>query len=88
MTLLSSLTFGSYLTYAPRGDSEIATKSRNLRDDLKHERGKGNPPVFLSRYITQEIGRYLDTLPFNTFFGPDVSLIPVPKSTLMQKDEL
>lgn len=86
--LLSELEFGSYLTYSPRGKSDLAKRSKNIMISLKSERSIGNPPKFMSEFVIDRIKESLDQMPFKHFFNENVSLVPVPKSSLMQPNEL
>lgn len=85
---LSELEFGSYLTYTPRGDSDSAKRSQNAMVNLKQERSVGNPSKVMSQFVAEKIKCDINALPFNNFFGPNVSLIPVPKSSLMKANTL
>ena len=86
--LLSDLEFASYLTYSPRGTDENALKSQARMYDLKNERSFGNPQLPMSEFITKKIKDEINRLPFKDFFGPEVSLVPVPKSSLIQPGSL
>ena len=82
-----SIEFGSLLTYTPRGDllehSESRTTMRNLKNDSMLE-----TKTLMSATIAQDIGKNLKNHPFRDYFGPDVTLVPIPKSSLRQNDEL
>ena len=86
--LLSELEFGSYLTYSPRGKSDLAKRSKNIMIYLKSEGNFGNPPKFMSQLVAERIKDSIDQMPFKHFFSPNVSLVPVPKSSLMQPNTL
>ena len=86
--LLSELDFGSYLTYTPRPDTDLEKKAKNVMYYLKSERKIGDPSKPMSQYIAERINNSLCSLPFNDFFGEDVSLVPVPKSSLTKADTL
>ncbi len=85
--LLSELDFGSYLTYSPHGDSDFAKESQETTKILKKDRFIGSPPLPMSQYVAEKIKNEFDNLPFNNFLNSKVSLVPVPKSSLMQKNE-
>lgn len=70
-SLLSSLPFASLLIYSPRGQSEISQRSRRVRDALKAAR------LDLLERSVQEL-RELGG--FDPFLGPDVVLVPAPRS--------
>jgi len=86
--LLADLEFASYLSYAPRGDSDEAKRSRNLTYALKADRVVGDPPLPLSTILARHLQRALDRVPFAAWLGPTVTLVPVPKSSLMQRGTL
>lgn len=86
--LLSELEFGSYLTYSPRGNSDLAKRSRNWMIRLKSESSIDNPPKFMSQLVADSIKGSIDKMPFKHFFSSNVSLVPVPKSSLMQPNTL
>ena len=86
--LLSKLEFGSYLTYSPRGQSETAVRSRYWKDCLKNEKGVESPPKFMSQLVAERIKKDIDQMPFKHFFNENVSLVPIPKSSLMQQNAL
>ena len=81
---LSELTFGSYLTYTPRGNNT----SRDIMLAIKSESSVGDPPQFISKFVTEKIANQLPNMPFKGFFSPNTCLIPVPKTTLMQPNTL
>lgn len=86
--LLSKLEFGSYLTYSPRGQSETAVRSRYWKDCLKNEKSVESPPKFMSQLVAERMKESINQMPFNHFFSQNVSLVPIPKSSLMQPNTL
>jgi len=48
----------------------------------------GTPPKLISEFVAEKIKENIETLPFKDFFGSDVALVPVPKSSLMQQGSL
>ncbi len=86
--MLSELPFGSFLSYAPRGDSKEARESRNFTYNLKEDRAFGDPPLPMSSILAQLLQEALDGLPFAAWLGPRVTLVPVPKSSLMKPGTL
>ena len=86
--ILSKLEFGSYLTYTPRPNSELAKRSKNIMIYLKSEGNIGTPPKFMSEFIADRLKESIDQMPFKHFFNENVSLVPVPKSSLMQSNAL
>ena len=81
--LLSDLEFGSYLTYSPRGETEEILKSRRLRDNLKGDKHVSSPPQTTTRYLVDILAQRITQTPLQGVLGSDVSLVPVPKSSLL-----
>lgn len=86
--LLSSLNFGSFLTYAPRGVSEDSKKSQQVTYAIKNESVNPQSKEPYSEYLVGMIFRDIHNLPFKSFFGSDAYLVPVPKSSLMRPGTL
>lgn len=91
--LLSTLEYGAYLSYSPRGTTKKEIESRTWMQLIKNENlVTSNPdfpsPVPMSEFIAKRLSDRLNSLPFKDFFGKYVSLVPVPKSSLMQKGTL
>lgn len=84
MVLVSRLIYGSYFAYTPRPTTYEQQLSKDLMYKIKNEKPYGNPPEFFSEYFAKVITQEQ----FPDFFGEDVSLVPVPKSSLMQEDSL
>ncbi len=80
MIALSTLSFGSLWGYTPRPETDEQRKSKTLMYDLKQD--KGNPRTIES--AVSELTKHN----FKNFFGPEVALVPVPKSSLMKKGTL
>lgn len=72
--LLSEVRFGAFLTYSPRGRSEVSTKSRMFRDAVKFDR----PGVI--RDIVTRLKAVIDNYRLGDFLAPNVTLVPVPRS--------
>lgn len=73
-SLLSEVSFGAFLVYSPRGSSEESRQSRVVRDRIKHDRSRG---------IAYAVGRLAEEFarsPLDEVLGPDVTLVPAPKS--------
>jgi hypothetical protein len=73
-SLLSEVRFGAFLTYSPRGTSEVSRQSRIVRDSIKHDWPPG---------IARAVGRLAEDFAetgLSDILGPDVSLVPAPKS--------
>ncbi len=85
---LSQLEFGALLTYAPHGYSPEMQHSKNVMYALKQDRFVDSPPILMSEYISKIMQQRMDELPFASFFQPNTILVPVPKSSLMQRGTL
>jgi predicted amidophosphoribosyltransferase len=85
---LPRLEFGSLLSYAPRGDSPGIRHSRDVMYALKKDGFVGDPPILMSRWVAQTIQQNRTTLQFASFFQPNTTLVPTPKSSLMQPNTL
>lgn len=82
--LAYDLPFGSLWVYCPHGKTEEAITAKNIMFNLKNERTfEGIPKKSMSELIAEIISKRIENLPFKDFFGPHVSLVPVPKSSLM-----
>jgi hypothetical protein len=70
-SLRSSVPFGALLTYSPRGTSEVSVRSRQVRDAIKAARAD-----VLERCVERlrELGGLAP------FLGPEVVLVPAPRS--------
>jgi len=86
--LLSTLEYAAYLSYTPRGITDEAKKSKTIMYDIKQDRLVSTPPVPISEFIAKNLKSELNVLPFSDFFGENVSLVPVPKSSLMTPGSL
>jgi hypothetical protein len=73
--LLSEVRFGAFLAYSPRGTSEISKNSRIVRDAIKYVR-----PAGLRQVVDRLTKEFPDT-PLNKVLGPNVTLVPAPRST-------
>ena len=84
---ISEIKFGSLLTYTPRGNgsdhNESRTVMRNLKNDVVLKSGN-----LMSEKIAQIIKENLGDYPFSDYFNENTTLIPIPKSSLPQKDDL
>lgn len=83
MTLLSSLEFGALLAYTPRPETDEQRKSREMMRLLKGDHMvAGPPPVSMSTWLVDLLVRFLEGRPFNDYFQGEVTLVPVPSSSL------
>lgn len=80
--LLSKITFGSFLVYAPRGTSELSRKAKQFVRALKEERLIGVPPQSPSEYAAQRLADERADGILDEFFGTAPLLVPVPRSSL------
>jgi len=84
---ISKVEFGSLLTYTPRGKLTEHFRSRTVMRNLKNDEvlQSGN---LMSSTIAQTIRNNLSNYPFSDYFNENTILIPTPKSSLPQKNEL
>src|SRR4030042_4895511 len=85
---LSQLEFSALLSYAPRGESAEIRHSKDVMIKLKNDGFVGEPPILMSQWVAQTIQRSRATLPFASFFQHNTTLVPIPKSSLMQPNTL
>jgi hypothetical protein len=78
--LLSELRFGAFFIYSPRGTSEVSVRSRKVRDVIKYD-----TPGMIGKAVDR-LQEELSRSELREFFGPTVTLIPVPRSAPL-KDE-
>lgn len=72
--LLSSLRFGSYLVYSPRGSSDVSRRSRAIRDAIK----AGDQDLL--DQVAARLASQVNTTGLGAVLGPDVILVPTPRS--------
>ena len=85
---LSKIEFGSLLTYSPRGTPDSEQRSRTWMQQLKNDLSSSNPPILMSRRISNIIKERMAILPFAHFLKIHPILVPIPNSTLMQPGTL
>lgn len=73
-SLLSEVRFGAFLVYSPRGSSEESRRSRVVRDSIKHDW----PPGIA--HAVERLAEEFGNTPLAEVLGPEVSLVPAPKS--------
>ena len=82
--LLSNLKFGAFLTYVPRKEEH-----KRFIQSIKQDKVLSNLGITISERIAREVKEKMSNNPnFSDFFGSDVYLVPVPKSSLMKSDTL
>jgi len=74
MQLLSELTFGAYLVYAPYGESSTSQYSKRVRTAIK----KGNDKTLES--VVERLAADFGQTGLSAVLGPDVILVPTPGS--------
>jgi hypothetical protein len=86
--LLSSIEYGALLCYQPRGNSKLAITSRQVRDGVKHDRFwvGGSHRVIDGAVI--RLQEHLGDPAFRNVFGPEVVLVPAPRSSPLVKGGL
>lgn len=78
--MLSEIAFGSYLAYCPRGDTDAHRQSQRVIRFLKNDTVVGVDPKPITRLVAETLARDIHGSPLDGWFGPDVVLVPAPKS--------
>jgi len=73
-SLLSELELGTYLRYSPNGVSEVSRRSREWRSAVKAAK-----PDWIGLALDQ-LQEALQGSGLGRFLGPDVTLVPAPRS--------
>lgn len=82
--LLSSLKYGAFLTYVPKKEEH-----KRFIQMVKQDKILPNLGITICERIAKEVKQKLSNdQNFSEFFGNDVSLVPVPKSSLMKPGTL
>ena len=84
---VTSVEFGSYLTYAPWGRESIHYKSKSVKRELKGDLPTAIEPQF-SKRIAKEIKYALATVALSDFFDQNPWLVPIPRSSKLGPDTL
>jgi len=80
--------FGSYLTYSPKCNSDLAKASRTAMKALKDDEILPNLQIPTSEFLANSIGDNLGKLPFANLFASNPVLVPTPRSSLVRPDTL
>jgi hypothetical protein len=72
---IAELRFGSLLVYSPRGESDISRRSRTVCYQMKNDLGGA-----IVRLVLRLKTEFPKTS-LNELLGPDVTLVPAPRST-------
>lgn len=72
--LLSEVQFGSYLVYSPRGKSDASKKAKEVCYGIKGDRSG------LIAHVAKRLSEDFSSTELSAVLGPDVSLVPAPKS--------
>lgn len=75
--LISNVEYATFANYSPHGTSDLSKKSRNTCYKFKN----GNVGVI--ELLVQEIRGLEESGIFGEFFGPTVTLVPAPRSSLL-----
>ncbi len=90
--LPSSLQCISFLRYSVRGNSETSALSRSVRTAIKNDGSltlPGHGPIRGIEFTAQRLREELANHSFLTeYFGPNVTLVPAPRSGILQPDAL
>jgi len=81
---ISSINYGSLLSYTPRGKTQKELDSKFFRSALKEGRYVCNDTVSMPDWIAGLMKHNLKKLPFADFFQGKAVLVPVPKSAPMK----
>lgn len=85
---LSTVEFGSLLSYSPRGTSNDEKQSRTIMRVLKGDEYVRDPPTLMSDVIADMISSRIAKLPFAQLFAANPILVPTPNSSLTRPGTL
>lgn len=80
-TCLSRIAFGSFLAYSPHGTADLSRQSRTITYNLKSDRA-GTIERVVDRLV-QEMASSPDARPLAQVLGPEITLVPCPRSSLL-----
>ncbi len=78
--MLSELRFASHFAYSPRGTSEPAVRSREIRDLLKQNR-RVTPSLTATELLARRVREAVDRGDYGGYFDPAAVLVPAPRSS-------
>jgi hypothetical protein len=86
---ISQLNFCSLFSYTPRGITSEAEYAKKYTYALKD----GRSPVmtntfFMHDHVVDKLQQIIAVYPFNTFFKPNIVLVPMPGHAVMQENSL
>jgi phosphoribosylpyrophosphate synthetase len=77
--LASSVAFGAFLAYSPRGQSETSRRSRNVRNLIKQDGPSAEHGVRMIEYAVRRLAEEV-TPALRDLLSPQAVLVPVPRS--------
>ena len=86
--LPSELTFGSFLVYPSRADTDEAARFKQVVLDIKGDRFVHGQKMRWPEYTARRIVEKIPGSPLEEYFRPDAVLVPIPRSGLLQKNAL
>lgn len=89
--MLSRLEFGSLLAYATHPKTDEQRYSRDVMLKLKKNTQNGlgdGTTISTADLVARRLVERRTSLPFAHYFGPEVTAIPIPSSSLKKKDSL
>ncbi len=91
---IESLEYGALFSYTPRplGTIDTMKKAKEytmwLKQDKMVSKGNSSSQMPMTRYVAEILSESYQSLPFSNFFDEETVLIPVPSSSIVQKDGL
>ena len=86
--LPSKLAFSALLSYSTHPESPDQHTARNVMLDLKQGRRYQDPPISICQLIAKRLLDRVRDGEFPGFFGPEVTAVPVPSSSLKKPGSL
>ena len=85
---LSELTFGSFLVYPSRADTDEKARFKQVVLDIKGDRFVHGQNMRWPEYTARRIAEKIPGSALERYFPPDAVLVPLPRSGLLQKNAL